>query len=89
MPVKPVMAAKISLFQTPRKAKWAISRAERHRVMAMANFTPITSLGSGGIWRFLMRLVKAFLTQSPMVFHPLLFFAFYCGCVFSADEEAV
>jgi hypothetical protein len=34
------MAAKISLFHLPRKAMWAISRADRHRVMVMANFTP-------------------------------------------------
>lgn len=82
VPVKPVMAEKISLFHLPRNAMWAVSSADRQRVMATANFTPKTSLSSGEIssvcWLvrvvlFCTVLVNACLIQSFMVSHTLLF----------------
>ena len=40
VPVKPVIAAKISLFHVPSNAKCAISNAVKLPASAMANFTP-------------------------------------------------
>ena len=83
VPIKPVIAANTSLFHLPSNAMWAISRAERHSVMAMANFTPKTSFSFGcntiisvfprePLWATVR--VNAFLIQSFMVCHFLLFF---------------
>ena len=97
VPTRLVIAVKISLFHLPRKAMWAISSAVKHTVMAMANFTPKTSLSLGGmtiICCFPLRLlycidfVKAFLIQSVMVSHLLLSCA-SGECAFSAHEETV
>jgi len=74
VPVKPVIAENISLFHLPRNAMCAISSVERIMVIAIVNFTPMTNRGSGGISRCRMRFVNAFLIQSFMVGHPLLFF---------------
>jgi len=74
VPVKPVIAEKISLFHLPRNAMCAISSVERIMVVAIVNFTPMTNRGSGGISRCRMCFVSAFLIQSFMVCHFLLFF---------------
>jgi hypothetical protein len=78
VPVRAVMAEKISLFHARSIAKWAISSVVRLSVMVIASFTPVTSLLSGGIvvvfvccW---MRFVRAFLIQSVVVGHLLLFY---------------
>lgn len=79
VPVSAVMAEKISLFHARSIARCAISRAVRLRVIVMASFTPVTSLLSGEIvvvfvccW---MCFVRAFLIQSVVVGHLLLFYS--------------
>jgi len=84
VPVKPVIAENISLFHLPRNAMCAISSVERISVIAIVNFTPMTNRGSGGISRCRMCFVNAFLIQSFMVCHPLLFFV-ALGGLFAAD----
>ena len=74
VPVRAVIAEKISLFHLPRNAMWIVSSVERISVMVMVNFTPISRRGSGGISRCRIRFVNAFLIQSFMVGHFLLFF---------------
>jgi hypothetical protein len=73
------MAEKISLFHARSIARCAISSVVRLRVMVMASCTPVTSLLSGGIvivfvWCW-MRFVNAFLIQSVVVGHLLLFYS--------------
>lgn len=88
VPVKPVIAAKISLFHVCNAIMCVISRAVSVMVVAMANFTPMTRRGSGGISivrvRLCMRFVNAYLIQSFVVFHLLLFFV-ALGVLFAAD----
>jgi hypothetical protein len=74
VPVSAFIAANISLFHLPRAIMWVISSVVRISVIVMANFTPMTSLGSGGISRWRVRFVRAFFIQSCMVGHFLLFF---------------
>jgi hypothetical protein len=74
VPVRAVMAEKISLFHVWRNAMWAVSSADRISVIAIVNFTPMSRRGSGGISRWRVRFVSAFLIQSFMVGHFLLFF---------------
>ena len=77
VPAKPVMVAKTSLFQVPKSARCAISRAVKLKVKAMANFTPSTrrSLGeTSDIWfnavLSVVLLVSARLTQSVNGYAP-------------------
>jgi hypothetical protein len=84
VPVSAVIAAKISLFHLARSIMCVISSVVRISVIVMANFTPMTKRGSGGISRRRVRFVSAFFIQSCMVFR--LFLAFVSGDVgFAAD----
>lgn len=89
VPVKPVIAEKISLFHLLSVIRWVISMAVRLSVMAIANFTPRTKRGSGWISRCRFRLVKAFLIGSFMGYHLLLFYAFCATGALSADKKTV
>jgi hypothetical protein len=77
VPVKPVIAAKTSLFHVPKRAKCAISKAVKLKVRAIANLTPRTRRSLGGtssadaVLSVVFR-VNARLIQSDMVPHPLL-----------------
>jgi hypothetical protein len=92
VPVKPVIVAKISLFQACSAIMCVISRAVRLMVVAIVNFTMVTKRGSGGISivrvRFRMRFVNACLIQSFVVCH-LLLFLIALSVLFAADEKTV
>ena len=89
VPVVAVIAEKISLFHVPNNVMWAICSAVNVMVVAMVNFIPMMSFGFGWIVMvfglcfcvvFIVILrVNAFLSQSVMVYHFLLFFAFVEG----------
>ena len=51
VPVRAVIAEKISLFHLPRNAMWVISSVVRISVIVIVNFTPMSRRGSGGISR--------------------------------------
>ena len=89
VPVRAVMAEKISLFHCFSAIRCVISSADRISVIAIVNFTPMTRRGSGGISRCRIRLVSAFLIGSFMVYRLLLFYAFCATGAFSTDKETV
>lgn len=64
VPVKPVIAAKTSLFHVRSNAKWAISMAVRLKANAMANLTPRTKRSLGGTSSATVFLVRARFIQS-------------------------
>lgn len=77
VPAKPVMAAKTSLFHAPKSARYAISKAVRLKVRAMANLTLSTRRSLGGtsasaaVLSVVFRVNARFI-QSVMVAHSLL-----------------
>ena len=89
VPVVAVMAEKISLFHLCRIVMWAIWSAVRVMVVAMVNFIPMMSFWLGWIVMvfglcfcvvfIVIFFVRAFLSQSVMVYHSFLLYALVEG----------
>ena len=83
------MAEKISLFHVPNNVMCAICSAVRVMVVAMVNFIPMMSFWLGWIVMvfglcfcvvfMVIFFVRAFLSQSVMVYHSFLLYALVEG----------
>ena len=89
VPVRAVMAEKISLFHVCRIVMWAVCSVVSVRVVAMVIFIPMMSFWLGWIVMvfglcfcvvfMVIFLVRAFSSQSVMVYHSFLLYALVEG----------